>query len=622
MNPNPRTHELIGRYFDLAGDEIELVLGAFEQRTLAGGEWLFRQNDPGDSLYFLVRGRLQVWIDREEEDGAAKQTMVGEVMPDETVGEISLLTGQPRTAGIRAARDSQLLEIDRAEFDRLAQRYPQMTMKLAGSIATRLQRRTSGDSAPARRLVNICLVPLTPGSLVDTFSGDLVNALGVFGSTLDLDPDNLGPAGAPVPSLDTATGVPSGLPAWLDEQEDRYRFVVYRAHPATSPWSRLAVRQADIVMLLGDSSATPDRQTWESLLDSEDDACRLAQHALVLVHPPEQKEIRGTRFWLEERDVDFHLHAVAGNERDVARVARVVAGRALGLVLGAGAARGFAHIGVYRALSEAGVEVDWIGGSSIGAILGAAMAMKGSPDAVHQAAHEGFVIGKPFSNYTLPLVSLLSGRRMMKATRKLLPGRIEDLPIPFFCLSSNLDSGSINIHTRGPIDRAVQATAAMPGALPPAVVDRHLAVDGAVLNGLPVDVMRRCPVGEVVAVDLSSRKTYEVEYEELPSAWALLRSRWLPFGRRYRVPGLVTLLLKSTEIGSVVRVREQGGQADLLLNPDVRKFGMTQTRAFERIVEAGYREAREKLPEWLSKREKAPEGIHAVAAVESRSRAS
>lgn len=603
MPVNPRVHKLIGSYFDLAGEEIELVLAAFSHETLTGGEWLFRQGEAGDSLYFLVRGRLQVWIDQKNDDGGVDEALVGEVMPDETVGEISLLTGQPRTAGIRAARDSQLLKIDRADFDRLAERYPRMTMKLAGSIATRLQRRTSGDSAPARRLVNICLVPITEGTRVDDFTETLIDSLEAFGPLLALDPDNLERIGAPVPALDPTSTVPPALPGWLDEQEDRHRFVVYRAHPTKSPWSKLAVRQADLVLLLADATTAPARRDYESLLDGDDDAYRLAQHALVLIHPPGQEQIRDTRLWLAERKLGFHLHAVSGDHSDVNRVARVIAGRALGLVLGAGAARGFSHIGVYRALVEAGVEIDWIGGSSIGGILGAAIAMKRSPEEVYRAAHEGFVQGKPFSDYTLPLVSLLSGRRMMKATRKLLPGRIEDLPLPFFCLSSNLDSGSINIHTSGPIDNAIQATAAMPGALPPAVVNRHLAVDGAVLNGLPVDVMRRCPVGEVVAVDLSSRKTYEVDYEEVPSAWTLLRRRWLPFGRRYRVPGLVTLLLKSTEIGSVVRVREQGQQADLLLSPDVRKFGMTQVSAFERIVESGYREAVEKLPEWLSRRQ-------------------
>jgi len=601
MNTSTRAHELIGGYFGLSGDEVDPILHAFERKTLPGGQWLFRQGEPGDSLYFLVRGRLQVWIDQGRSNGDGERTLVGEVVPEETVGEISLLTGEPRTAGILAARDSLLLGIDRAGFERLTASHPQLAIKLAGSIAARLQRRTSGQSTPARRLVNICLIPLDPDAPVEGFSSELIETLAGFGPALELNPDDLDRAGSPVRSLGPKSELPSALPGWLDEQEDRFRFVIYRCHPGDSPWSRFAVRQADIVLRVADSSSDPGLRPIESLLQADDDGHRLARHALVLVHPSDD-EIRNTGDWLEAREADFHLHARTRNRRDIERIARVLADRAVGLVLGAGAARGFAHIGVYRALVEAGIEIDWVGGSSIGAIFGAAIAKGWSPEQLFDAGHEAFVVGKPFSDFTLPLVSLISGRRMMRETRRLLPGSVEDLRIPFFCLSSNLDSGSVNVHTRGPIDRAIQATAAMPGALPPAVVNRHLAVDGAVLNGLPVDVMRQWPVGEIVAVDLSSRKSYEVDYAELPSAWALLRSRWLRLGPRYRVPGLVTLLLKSTEIGSVLRVKQQGEGADLLLTPDVRRFGMTETKAFEKIVEAGYREACEKLPEWIAGR--------------------
>ncbi|MFU8876897.1 MAG: patatin-like phospholipase family protein [Wenzhouxiangellaceae bacterium] len=597
MTSSTRIHELISRYFDLQGEDVDSVAEAFARETLHGGQWLFRQSEPGDSLYFLVRGRLQVWIDQAgEADG---RTFVGEVMPGETVGEISLLTGQPRSASIRAARDSLLLGIDRDGFDRLAAAHPKMAVRLAGSIASRLQHRTSGRSTPTRRLVNICLLPLDDSPAVKNLAGNLIEALGREGAVLDLDPGRLGEAGAPVDTLDGTAEIPTGLPGWLDEQEYGYRFVVYRCHCTDSPWSRLAVRQADLVMRLGDSSTDPAPRAFESLVHSDGGADRLSKQALVLLHPETDGEIRNTAAWLADRDLDFHLHVRAGNEGDIARVARIVAGRGLGLVLGAGAARGFAHIGVYRALVEAGIEIDWVGGASIGAIFGAAIADGWSPEKLYKRAYEAFVIGKPFSNYNLPLVSLLSAKRMMRLTRQMLPGRIEDLPIPYFCNSSSLDSGSINIHTRGSIAGALQASAAMPGALPPAVVDRHLTVDGAVLNGLPIDLMRQCPVGEVIAVDLSSHKTYEVDYEQLPSAWELLRSRWLPFGRRYRVPGLVTLLLKSTEIGSMIRVQQQGRDADLLFNPDVRKFGLTDVKAFDKVVEAGYRHACEILPEWL-----------------------
>lgn len=605
VDSTTRIRQLIGRSFDLPESEIDAVAQAFGRRVLPGGEWLFRQGDPGDSLYLLVRGRLQVWIQRDAAgaDEDDEPLFVGEVLPGETVGEISLLSGQPRSAGICAARDSLLLEIDRAGFQRLSAVHPNMAMQLAGSLAVRLQQRTAGHAAPGRRLVNICLLQLDNSPALLEFIEQLVAAIAALDDTLVLVPEDLARSGAPVAELGVEDAIPAGLTAWLDEQEYRYRFVIYVAHPATSPWSQLAVRQADLVVRVGAAGQSSELRTWESIADRAESGRRLVKQALLLLQPGNSETIEGTRDWLEPRTLDFHLHARHGNQSDLARAARLLTGRGLGLVLGAGAARGLAHIGVYRALVEAGLVIDWVAGTSIGAIIGAGIAKGWSPEVLEATGYQRFVIDKPFSGITLPMVSLLSARRMMNSTRKALPGHIEDLPIPFFCVSCNLDSGKPNIHDRGLLADALRASAAMPGALPPAVFRRHLVVDGAVINGLPVDLMREQPVAEVIAVDLSSHKTYEVDYQELPSAWRLLRARLLPFGKRYRVPGLVTVLLKSTEIGSLKRVQEQGRMADLLLNPDVRRFSMTDVKSFRQLVEVGYRETSERLPAWLASRQ-------------------
>ena len=201
-------------------------------------------------------------------------------------------------------------------------------------------------------------------------------------------------------------------------------------------------------------------------------------------------------------------------------------------------------------------------------------------------------------------MSVLRGKRMRRLTRMHLDGNIEDFPIPYFCVSSMLDQGTIHVHERGPIWNAVHATAAMPGLLPPVVVDGRLAVDGGVLNNLPVDIMRQKPVGYVIAVDVSSKRTYQVEYDELPSPWAVLRGRLVPFTRKYRVPGLVSVLMKSTEIGTLANVRAQGDKADLLLRPPVSKFSLTDVRNYDSIVTAGYDHTRKKLQDWAG-----PKGI-------------
>jgi predicted acylesterase/phospholipase RssA len=380
----------------------------------------------------------------------------------------------------------------------------------------------------------------------------------------------------------------------LDEQERRHRFVLYRADAAATPWTKLCLRQADIILLLADATMPASQRHWEREL-LKGVSAPVARQVLVLCHPGD--EIRGTRAWLEEREPDFHLHVRASKPADVSRIVRVLAGEAVGLVLGAGAARGFAQIGVYRALVEAGIPIDWVGGTSIGGIMAAAIALDRSPDDVTGQVREAFVGGKPFGDLTVPVMSLLRGRRMERLLKAQLDMQIEDLPTPYFCVSSMLDGTRTNVHERGSLIDALRASAALPGMLPPVVVDGRLAIDGSVINSLPVDIMKEKLVGKVIAVDLSSRRDYLVDYDELPSPWAVLRGRLLPFARRHRVPGLASTLLKATEIGTMARTKELCKQADLLLQPPVGGFSMTEVKGFDRIVQVGYDHTREKLAE-------------------------
>jgi NTE family protein len=178
-----------------------------------------------------------------------------------------------------------------------------------------------------------------------------------------------------------------------------------------------------------------------------------------------------------------------------------------------------------------------------------------------------------------------------------LPGQIEDLPVPFFCVSSNLGNGSVQVHDRGSLPRALRASVSLPGIFPPAVVNGQLAVDGGILDNLPVDLMRGRPVGRVIAVDLSSRKDYTVDYESVPSPWRVLAGRAFPLAKRYRVPSPVALMLMAMSIGAIGSARAAGARADLLIRPPVGGFSFTDVRVFDRVVDVGYRAARQALVE-------------------------
>jgi len=577
-----------------------MILAALEPVACRGGDWLFRQGDEGDALYLLARGRLQAWIDAAE-PGAGGQRLLAEIGPGEIVGEIGMLAGGQRSASIRAVRDSLLLRMDAAAFDQLGRQRPELIRHIAGGIAARLRDRTAGPAPAGRPVRTIALVPLDGPASAEALAPRLLDALAPEGPCLLLTAGRMGVLGAPAGEWGPAAGrraeISPELVDWLATQEDRHRFVLYVADAGETAWSDLALRHADLIVLVANAAGDPGQRPWERALLGGTGG-PVARRALVLLRDGAPESLSGTAAWLAARDVDFHLHLRAGVPCDFDRLARVLAGRALGLVLGGGAARGFAHLGVYRALTEAKLDVDWVGGASIGSAMAAAIAQGAAPDELLAAARRAFVDGKPFSDVTLPLLSLLRGRRMDKLIREYLTGDIEDLPVPFFCVSSNLGQGTVQVHERGPLGLAVRASAALPGVFTPAVINGQLAIDGGILDNLPVDLMRRRPVGRVVAVDVTSRNTYAVDYEAVPSPWAVLAGRYLPFARRYRVPGFMSLLLKATEIGTMADVRAAGQRADLLIRPPVARFSLTDVRSFDEIVKVGYEDAQRAITEW------------------------
>jgi len=598
-----RVRATVQAYFDLPAEAAGAVMAEVETLHLSGGEWLMRQGEAGDALYLLVQGRLQVLVNAPSADAQTVPVYIGEVAPGDSVGEVSLLTGEPRAASIQAIRDSLLVKIDRASFDRLAQRHPALVMKLAGNVASVLHKSTAGKQKSVRRINTIALVPMDTSDRVLEFCRSLEQALSGYGSVLRLEPGALGRHGAPVDQLDVDREIPQSLRLWLNDQERLNDLLLFQCLPVNNRWTRLARRQSDLVIFIADALSVPEPAGWERELDA---ACgdAAARRMLVLLQGSASEPIQNTASWLDPRKLDFHLHVRKDRPDDIERVGRIVTGHANGLVLAAGAARGFAHIGVYGALLEAGIPIDWIGGTSIGAIMGGPMACGWSYEQARNIGRDAFVTGKPFSDFTIPLMALARGRRMERLLKRYLGFQIEDLPIPFFCVSCNLDDGSLNLHERGYLPDALRASAAMTGIIPPAVVNSRLAVDGSVINSMPVDIMQHKPVGNIIAVNVSSQRQYHVDYESLPSPWAVLRGRYFPFARRYRVAALSTIMLKATELGTMARVNELGQQTDLLLTPPVRQFGMTEVKAFDAIVDTGYQYARERLAEWLENRKK------------------
>jgi predicted acylesterase/phospholipase RssA/CRP-like cAMP-binding protein len=579
----------------LDDDLLAEISNQLEIVDVAVGSALFRQGDPGDSLYILLRGRLNV-SHTDPETGIEK--VLGETSPGESVGEIGLLTGEARSASLWATRDSRLVRIDQPTFDVLAERNPQLLRRLAKVVVDLLRKRTSSHN-DSRKVSNIVIVPARDKGGTDRFADELSTVLGRIGSTLHANSKNIDEL---VGVVGTGMARPGSventqLDDWLASAEQAHRFLLLEADAEATEWTRSCLRQADLVVVVGHSSEDPLPTGAEIELVHEVDTLRSVRKVLVLLHPQNNEEITGTARWLDARSLKEHHHVRIGVRLDLERIARVLSGTAIGLVLGGGGARGFAHAGVYRAMCEMEIPIDWVGGSSIGAVFGAGIAKGWEPQMVEDEARRSFVDGNPFGDFTVPLVAVLRGKRIDRLAQRSFKGNIEDMLIPYFCISSDLSAAKIRVHERGELWRAIRASVSLPGVLPPAVESKHLAIDGGILNNLPIDIMRERSVGEVIAVDLSAGEEYELDYHEVPGPLRILLSR-LPFASRLQVPGIVTLMMKATVMASAVHTRSVRADASLLLNPPVGSFGLLAMNDFEEIVEVGYQHAREKLKAW------------------------
>ena len=269
-------------------------------------------------------------------------------------------------------------------------------------------------------------------------------------------------------------------------------------------------------------------------------------------------------------------------------LARFIAGRAVGIVLAGGGARGFAHIGILKALKEAGVPFDHLGGTSMGAIIAAGVASEWDIEELTERVRVAFVEANPLSDYTLPLIALVRGKKVSTLLRENFGDvRIEELPKPFFCVSSDLTTGRIHEHRSGALWRALRASVALPGILPPVTHHGHLLVDGGVMNNLPVDVMRQRESGPIIASDVTGEIDLQVrddKYGERPF-W------WLLWQRMRGTPSIVSILMRSGTVGSEAQRRIVREQADYLFEPPLPDIGLRDWRSFDRAIAEGYEHA-------------------------------
>jgi NTE family protein len=293
----------------------------------------------------------------------------------------------------------------------------------------------------------------------------------------------------------------------------------------------------------------------------------------------------GAEAWIDAVRPARVLHLRERSIADLTRIARTIAGLSVGLVLSGGGARAYAHVGAVRALRESGAPIDFVGGSSMGAIIAAGVAMGWDDEEIDCRIRKAFVDSSPVDDIALPLIALTHGEKVGARLREHFGETdISDLWLPYFCVSSNLTSGAYQMHRRGSLRQALRATIAIPGVLPPATEDDNVLVDGAVMKNFPADVMRAMHLGPIVGVDVTrGRSILAGDVARPSSVW-----KWILSGDWRKGPPIVSLLLRAATVSTGRDLAASREATDVLVTPDVDKVEIRDWRAYDPAVQAGY----------------------------------
>jgi len=520
----------------LDAERRDLLIRSMRRRDLTRGEILVSEGDPSGSLFVVLHGAFEV-------HRADNPVPIAEIRSGELIGEIGFLAGTARTATVKALRDASVLELDRASYDRITHEAPQILGSIMAALALRLAN-TSARLPQVRALARARTVTVVANDvepLPPVFWTSLRQALGSLGAVVV---DN-----AMIESrFGTASPDEQRVTEWLNGLEQQAGTIVYFGSPGLTDWTMKAIRQADLVLIAVQGDTPP-----ASLTDVERfvaDIHEPAARRLVRLHDSRVEVTSGTARWLDRLEVFMHHHVALQDDLDFRSLARFVTGRAIGLIAGGGGGFGPAHVGVFRAFSEIGVEFDIFGGTSVGAAMLAGFCRRVDADRLDLGTHRIFVTSRSFKRPTWPRYALLD-HKAFDAALQFEYGQttlIEDCWRPFFAAATNLSTQRLDLIRRGEVWRAVRASSAIPGLLPPVYTkDGMMLVDGGLMDNAPVGPMRDLKIGPNVVVHFGKRGTqlFKVDYDALPGRGKLIADMLNPFARLPRAPSATSVLWRS-----------------------------------------------------------------------------
>ena len=585
-------HDLFSK---LSSAALEALAGSAERIFVSGGAKILGKGSVAGAALVVEHGRVRC-------DWGLERAMLGDLGRGDVFGLGSVIGHRPMSGSVIALRDTRLIRLRANQLLRIVSEHSELlraysrwhhdvALRSHGMGSARNFPKTfavlqlGDDPALARAQTLLCAsFRRIAGAAVVVDESRVRQVLGsASSSSVDFDL-------APVALLD-----------WCESQEAAGSCLFFSCDSSDTAWTRWCLRQTDKIVVIVHAGTDIDVAELDRRITMRLSAGHSpVQVSLVIVQDGAVETPRATRRWLGLSCLRGLHHVRLDEPRDFDRAARRLGERATGVVLGGGGARGFAHVGVLQALEEAGIAVDHVGGTSMGAIIGAAYARGWAPKQILEIIGGITTRSRAVIDPDFPMVAMLSGRKLDAMLRSLFGDMdVSDLWLPFYAVSSSLTRSRMVVHDRGPVWKVLRASASLPGVFPPVLIEDQLYVDGAVVNNVPMDVMgARCGEGTVIAVDVAGGDSIEFDsHDDLPSGWNLLRNRLNPFGRRIPAPAISKILVGATLLSSnqyLDRLLEEG-HVDLFLKPPVESFELLGFGEYQRLYEIGYESARDAL---------------------------
>jgi NTE family protein len=574
---------------------LKSLSNKFKKVSIGRNKMLFRQGDIPNGMYLLVRGKIVILVKASNKH----EKLLGEVRAGETLGEIGAISHEPRSGSAKTLTPCVLLKLSHEIFCKLCAEHPDVLMHTIDLLGQRSRNLTELFAAKEPAKKHIVFLSANKKCGREVLVAKLREHAAQHEKTILIYDE---------PALYETYKTVRALEAYIEECTAQYEKILYVLEVKASPLAKICFDRMDMLYVVANGDGKPYLNPFAHKRIHDKELTYKSKPELILLHHNPKKLPTHTDDWLKIAKFSMQHHIRVDQEKDWERLSRFVRGHAIGVVLSGGGVRGWAHVGALKALAELGVPIDAIGGTSGGAIVAGYYALHETyEDSRKQLQKLSDITGKAISvtNLTWPAVSIFSSKPYTLQLKKMFsPARIENLWLPFFCVTCNLSKSDQAVHKRGFLWKKIRGSTAVPGVYPPLVINGQLHLDGGIVNNLPTDLMRKMSssIGTIIAVELIHNIIEEKHYKFPPilSLSSVLMNKLHLAHKDYKFPQFVDMFLRSLLVGSTVKQTENAQESDVLISPDLSGYNLLNVtvKQADELIDLGYKAGIKAIKRW------------------------